>query len=1293
MLPNVILNMERALTIEGILEHYKARAAREQGMGESLTRYFCPLRRCQGDKRPHFIVDKSKAVDQYGKPIDFDHHVNKSVVVRYHWRCEHSHTEGYGTIALMAAIIGLPSDLNRLSRDQWVKLLIAAHDVCGVPCTELEPNNRNGWLLEYASTKQWSIRLADDFTPEALRLLAVAGMEGIPTERMVDEMHQMFGLWQVEKYTTSGCYPSSDHTAAAFKSYERRAHALFPMFAFCYDYETGLPLTDNPEKREDPWVARIVMPAFLRQPGEDFDWRADFWTAFGTDDAKGAVREFRRRFPIYGDVVAMECSRITKPEELTPEAARTQMKVSDADDDTSSTTMYASDIVSYYETGEILVTKKEEEVTTPNEKGKEKTEIKPVDMLPWEVKLNKCVLMKSPLDAVSAYLWLNYPRMRLPKGFHQNNYWHVVWLAHDSMQLNIFENNLLRRVANDTFELFGNERAEIALANTNALRYNYLRLCMLPTSMSEMDVVDSGIGVPHTPHTPIDYFRYYDPTMDELARNMLIVGSDVGVKSLMLQKELNGSSELKPFTKQEKNKKKAGQKNYTYEVNLTAAWQMMANNGYCRSLIKGSRNTIGQCYRIDGHFVYELDPDSVMADMRHSLEDYAKDNAVDPEDAEMMMNAMLRCKDLQYSKNITKLPLMAMPRSESYGPELDYFFFRNGAVEITPSSIRFRAYDDLPFLVYRTQVLPWDYQQPFYGNRSPIHIERNKEYVERLEAYEKARRVGELSSSELMAMKQELDDYGIVHQWDIQIKPTDDYDERIIVPSSIRNDKDHNQWLCWWPILRLLRCFANENWADEEAGRYTDADRQVLVARIANMMYTIGRALYRYKGKSQVMPYFLENTVSREGKAEGGSGKSTLVQQMFSFVRGVCNVEAKNMSMGDDFAKNFANFQFHVEDVVHIEDFPKLPIDRLFNYATSKFKIKRLYEEPQEISHDEAPQIVITSNFMVQATDDSTLGRVQFAGMSHYFSRYIPVLNKPGRSFDTIWPDFTFKPTEMSLEERSQVIFTFAKCVQFCIRCELVGTRPAVPGSNLLERLSRTEMGDSFYDWFTAFLTREYIYNVPIAINEIFNEYRRYLDPSKARMEMVSRTKFYENLQKYCAKPAHGVAFMPIKPFLSSSEVSRSRKKVEDGSEKSYLRKGSSWFTRAFIDDKGRVHYARVLSKNAGEGSVTGGAVWFSRRGQEPKSSDEFLSMLSAFDLAPDPEPILDENEQPITEDIYSQWTMLNTEEEAEIIRKAGGVRRSVVIPAATAVSPATPVTGSGVTGGEVAPGQDDLPF
>ena len=1292
--------MERALTLEGILEHYKARAAREQGMGESVTRYFCPLRRCQGDKRPHFIVDKGKAIDQYGKPIDFTHHVNKSVVVRYHWRCEHSHTEGYGTMSLMAAILGFPSDLSRLSRDQWVKLITAARDVCGVPCTELEPNNRNGWLLEYAPTQQWSIRLADDFTPEAMRLLAVDGMEGIDTETIIDEMHQMFGLWQVEKYTTAGCYPSSDHTAAAFKSYERRAHALFPVFAFCYDCETGLPLTENPEKREEPWVARIVMPAFLRQPGEDFDWRADFWTAFGTDDARGTVQEFRRRFPIYGDVVAMECSRIAKPDELTPEAARSQMKVSDVEDDKSQTAMYASDIVSYYETGETLVTQKEQEVTTTNEKGKEKTEIKPVPMEPWEVKLNKCVLMKSPLDAVTAYLWLNYPRMRLPKGLHQNNYWHVAWLAHDSMQLNIFENNQLRRVANDTFELFGNERAEIALANTNALRYNYLRLCMLPTLMSEMKPVDSGLGIQHVPHTPIDFFRYYELTTDEQARNMLIVGREVGAKAVMLQRELVSSSAMRPFTQVPKKKKSPGEKSYTYDINMNSAWQMMSNKGYCRALLPNKkRDTIGQCYRIDGHFIYELNADSVMADMRKSLEDYAKDNAVDSEDAEMMLNAMLRCKDLQYSRNITRLPLIAMPEDDSYSSHLDYIFLHNGALQVTPESILFKKYADLDFLIYRSMVLPFDYVQPFVS-KAPISCNMSEEFIVLQQQYELLRKDVNASTDQLFDLKRRLQDKSVVGRWDLRIVPTEaEIDDRIVVPKTILADTKHNEWLRWWPFLRLLRCMANEHFAEEEAGRFVESDYRELNARILNLCFTIGTSLLRDRSV-QYMPFFLENTVDREGKAQGGSGKSVLVEHFFKFVRFVCNVNAKDLKETGDFARNFANFIAHHHSVVHFEDLPKMHIDPFFNYATGTFVSRSLFENPVEIGHKRSPVLVFTSNFMVQSTDESSLGRVQFGGVSHYFCREVAMMNKDGRRLDTIMPDIHINADQSDFgtvyddDQRSQIIYTLAWCMQFAMRCRNMNIQIPVPGSDLLERLSRTEMGDSFYDWFTNFLQKPHIYNVPIAINEIFNSYRAYLDPSKARIEQVSRTRFYENMQKYCAKPAHGVLFMPIKPYLTTSEQNRSKKKSDDGTEKSYLRKYSSWLTRSFLDDQGRVHHARVLSKNAGASAATGGAVWFSQRGKEPKDADEFRQMVDAFLQAPDPEPILDADEQPITEAVYGQWTMLNTEEEAEIIRKAGGVRRPVAIPAATPATPiTTPVTGSGVTGGEVAPGQDDLPF
>lgn len=1263
MLPNIIQDIERDLTLEMVLAHYKAGRS-ERNEGGQVVRYFCPFKRCRGDRRPHFIVDSGKAVDGYGKKIDFSRHVNQDVVVRRFWKCEQSRISGYGTISLVAAVNGFPVEHERLSRAQWARIIRECGDILGKPCKELDTDAVNGWLFENAGQRQWSIRIADGFTPEAMTALSLGGFEGLEADIMARHLHEDLGLWQVEKYLMA-------QSSEGGRSYERRAHALFPIFAFCYDFETGEPLCQNPEKRKEKWVARIVMPAFVRIKGEDFDWKSDFWTVFCSDSVTEDLYDFKMRVSVFGDATAMA---VTRSRDALAEARPT---------------------------GEEVATTKEVEETTTNEKGKEVKVIVDVELDPDEVRLNKCVLCCKPLDGVSAYMWLNYPRWRFTdhktgeckSHTYRNSYWHVAWLRGSDMVLNVWENAQLQTIATDTFELFGNDRSEISAANNNAMRFPYLRLCFLPTAMGQMDPVDSGFGKRHVPHTPRDFFRYYEPTLDELTRNMLVVGSSAGVKALLLQKELNGSSAFKPFTQVPKKKPVPGQKKYSYELNLAACWQMMQNKGYCRALKAAKkRDTIGQAYRIDGHFIYELDPASVMADMRKSLEDYAKDFATDVEDAEMMMNAMLKCKDLQNERNITKLPLVSMPKSESYGPELDYFFFRNGALEITPKSISFHKYEDLDFLVYRSQVLPFDYHTPFFGNSSPISITQSKEYTDMEDELRGLQKRDDIPSDVIFDKKRRLKDFSVVGRWNIDIAPTEPLDPRIVVPRTIKEDNDHNQWLRWWPFLRLLRCFANEDFAEEEAGRFTDADRRALTARMANLMFTIGRCIFRYRGGGvQYMPYFLENKVDREGRAQGGSGKSTLIETFVPFVRNVCNVNGKDISTNGDFAKNFSNFVRHQHDVVHIEDFPKMPIDPLFNYASGSFRSRSLFENPEEIEHDEAPNIVITSNFMVQSTDESALGRVQFGGMSHYFSREVAVMNKEGRRLDTVMPDMVLsgKPEVWDDEQRGQIIYTLAKCLQFCMVCTGLHVQVAVPGSELLVRLSRTELGDSFYDWFTNFLEKPYIYNAPIAINEIFNDYRRYLDPSKARVDNVSRTKFYENMQKYCAKPAHGVLFMPIKPLLSASEVNRTRKKSEDGTEKSYLRKGCSWLTRTFVDAEGRVHRARVLSKNAGDGSVTGGAVWFSKAGAEPKDAEELQKMLDAFMAAPDPEPVCDENDNPITAEQYKDWTMLNTDEEAETIRKAGGVRRAG-FPAA--VSSPLPSPASEVKTGEAAM-EEPLPF
>lgn len=1276
MLPNIIADIERGMTLEDVLNHYHAKEASSQQAESSRRRYFCPFGRCAGDRQPHFIIDHDRLVDGYGKRLGKGH-INKDTVVMKYWRCEHTRTEGYGVVALVAAIHGFPSDRALLTRDQWVTVIRKCADIKGIPAKELADDARNGWLMVNPPRPQWSICLADDFTPEAFTALSLDGMDGVGAKTIIDLLHHELGMWQVEKYIMAGCYPDGDHSSTdLFKSYERRAHALFPIFAFCYDYDTGAVLAENPEKRTDKWVARIIMPAFVRQRGEDFDWRHDFWTVFNSDDVKEDLKEWRKSHSLFGDEVA----RVTY------------------------TTRRAADAVRYSRSLEEVVSTCE----VKDEANSTKTDIvfKPVPLPPDEVRLGKLVLCSDPLDAVTSYLWLNYPRLRFtdPKTwecgseYYRNDFWHVAWLAGPDKLLNIFDNNKLRVIATDTFELFGNDRSEISAANTNSLRYNYLRLCMLPTAINTMDAVDSGFGKRHIPHTPRDFFRYYAPTLDEQARNMLDVDTNVGVKALMLQKELNGSSALRPFTQVPKKKKRAGEKEYTYELNMNAAWQMMLNKGYCRSLLPNKkRDTIGQCYRIDGHFVYELDPVSVMADMRKSLEDYAKDNAHgDTEDIEMMMNAMLRCKDLQYERNITKLPLMPMPKSESYGIDLDYFFFRNGALEITSKSIRFRRYEELDFLVYQSEVLPWDFEMPFYGSRSPITIRQSAEYDRLLKEYENARREDRLSSEELWDLKQRLQDFALVGRWEILITPTDKtVDNRLVVPKKILDDEAHNEWLRWWPFLRLLRCFANEDFALEEAGKFTDTDRQVLMARMANLMFTLGRCVWRWRGV-QYMPYFLENTVDREGKAQGGSGKSVLLEHFVAFVRYVCNVNGKEIRDNGDFGRYFSNYVHHKHVVVHIEDFPRMPIDPLFNYASGKFISRALFENKVEIEHEESPNIVISSNYVVQSTDESALGRVQFGGMSHYFSREVAVLNKEGRRLDTIMPDIVIngKPWQYSIEQSSQIIYVFAKCLQFCMMCTQAGVQVAVPGTSLLERISRTELGDTFYDWFTNFLDKPHVYNVPLSINEMFNDYRTYYDPSKARFDSVSRTKFYEGMQKYCAKPAHGVLFMPIKSFLSQSELSRSNRsstrRSDDATLKSYLRKGASWFTRTFVDKDGKVHRARVLSKNAGDGSVTGGAIWLSKRGHEPKDADEMQRMIEAFMAAPDPEPVLDENDQPVTEAQYSEWTMLNTEEEAEIIRKSGGVRRPAVSAATQVAEASVPVPRQT---GEAEIVQEELPF
>ena len=1270
MLPQTLIDFERKLTIEDILQHYKAGKAQSQS-GTDCTRYFCPFARCQGDRVPHFVVEHNKVKTFVAHRNDAAHGGIAEVVRMEHWRCDRSHIDGYGVVSLVAAIKGLEVDPQRRSRDEWMQVLNELKSIGGWPVVETDDANRNGILLENRGQSQWRVTLADGFTPEAFYALGIDQLQGVDPEKVVRMMQQKFGLYQVEKYIMPQGYPNGGD-----KSYERRATALFPIFALCYDLESGLPLSRRPAANSR-YVARIVMPNFVRIPGTDFDWRSDFWCVVGSDNHVAEYHDFRSANHLFGDVDAM-----------------TVMQTQDA--------KAVADAI-----GEEVKLQKEEmqEVDVLDRKGmptgKTKMELQSIDLETDEIRLNKCVLVRTPLDGIAAYLHLNYPRIRMTNDEgdcmsrkYANSFWHVAWLRGADMELNTLESMLLRRVATDTFELFGNDRSEICQANNNAIRNNELRMCLLPTSMSEMSAVDGGAGRRYTPHSPIDFFRYYEPTDNEKARNMLIIGRDYGIKAIMLQKELNVSSKLEPFTRKPKAKHNPGEKPYEYQLNMAAAWRMMVNAGYCRSIPQGSRSLVGECHRVDGHFVYDLEPEDVMVAMQNMLLDYIKDNAHDdPVDAEMMSNQVLNSKAFAYTTHVTQLPILQMPSSDSYGPDIDYLFYRNGALEITPHGTVFRQYSDIDFLVYRSHIIPIDYHRPYNGV-DPIQIGENPEYVRMEQDYEKARQSGTLTDDELTAMRQKIRDFGQLNRWQISITPTEaKIDPRIVVGRRVMEDTAHNEWLRYWPVLRILRCFANEDWAKEEDGKFTDLDRQTLNARMANIFYAIGCCLCRYRGIDQLIPYFLENAVDKEGKAQGGSGKTTLCKLMFPFVRHVCQVSGKNLDKSSDFGTNFTSYVHNHHNIIYIDDYENSDFKKLYTYANGDVTIRYMYKQEVTIPSSESPKICITSNYMVKSTDESSLGRIIFAGMSRYFHRSVEEMGKEGRGIDSIAPGF-FIPDDIRKfpeEWANQIIHTFASCMRLYMMASARRCKITSPGSNLLERISRTELGDTFYDWAQNFFCRDYIYNVPIAINEIFAEYRDYMDPSKARFEMVSRTKFYENLQKYCATPGNGVSFMPIRPFLSASDFNRSSTtRPKNGTEKSYLRKGSAWLTRKFADPDGHLHYVRVLSKNAGKDPKTGGAVWFSRRGEEPKDELDMKRMIDEFMAAPDPAPIIDEDGNPVLSPAEN-WQLLNTDEEAKLIREAGGVRR-IFATQSQPQSSSTQSASTTTTPGE-APPNDDLPF
>ena len=1139
--------------------------------------------------------------------------------------------QGYGAMSLVARLMGVPNDAANRRR-----IIGTICTVCDIRAPWLADECRNGVTTLVNGQKEVTVTVADEFSVEALQAMgcrvervyretsagkriAVTTADGKPVFRYSfgadfgkqgvreanfdpTDLHRTFGLYEVASYTTKQFWHEGQQV-----SKERKSHPLFPIFAI-------VRTAADEEGTERQW-GEVIQPEWHGNEGKGCERSRFVYYAQGLD-------AFRANSPIMGD-----------------EVVRLMLTGSNA-----------VEAVEQCATGEVLVTTKM--VDSTDENGKKTQE--EVDLKPEEVRLTNVAIFADALDAVCAYYALNSVSRTHKYNPHVKDiFYHCAWPLDGDKSLQGFGMAELKRIATNRYLMFGSD----TLGKRNAFRickqHTAVRMATLPDRLAEYHRVYRGDRLQAATDIRAFFTSYRLTEEEQMAYD--------GDLALLFLSFFTKALPIEPLVYKPTIDKKTGAvKDYEYRVDSACLWPFMATEGYCREVNPNSSNIIGRYIKIDGCFVKELDAKSIVAAAQDALKDYAQRmSRPGTEDYRKMVNAIITSRDILESK-ASNLPVMSIDYRSGYGPKIDHFFYRNGALRITPDEIKLIPYNQVDFCVDKGEILPFDFQMPCAKGEEPFSITENPEYAERVATLEAHRRdTDNYTQAQLQEEERELQVWAQMNRWQFDFRG--------------RAVKD------WWTPLQVLRCFANEEHEEEarlqrDGQEFSDDQERALRARMANLIYSLGRPLFRYRGGgSSYMPYITENRTNGNNRAEGGSGKSLFVNVFMGCSGKVYRVNSRNLRPDSDITLMLDKYEPRTHRVVHWEDWPNgIKIDPLYNYVTSGFEFRQRHKDTIRVPLAESPGHVITSNFQQTYEDPSSSGRVVPTGFSHRFNRGDVRKNKPQQKVSDVMPGLRDEPEEMSIELRSQIGYINALAVQFCMKT----TERVLPPMGELNRRSQTkQMGDVFVEWAEEFFSKEHVFLCPIDINTIFTEYIERCESSEDKKNKFSKATFRSKVEEYCGDQG----------YVCNPAVCLGGKAP---SKKSYMRV-KAWVKSVYFDDESV--WGPGKRKPIRELRQSDSCLFFVKSETEANAltEEDIKRLRKEYYAKPDPDPCIDpETGQPyvLTDDEKLDW-------EIYMLKKQGNYAKASRLDAERNGVPDKHTHTPKHKTGEAEIRQEDLPF
>ena len=876
-----------------------------------------------------------------------------------------------------------------------------------------------------------------------------------------------------------------------------------------------------------------------------------------------------------------------------------------------------------YEQNEYIATEREEYVQQIDEKTgepKNKWELEPVEIPKGERKVQNIVFCDTPQDAIATYYTVrNYEITKLRNLDSSNNrdtesskysFFHTcfscgrnayyVWehgaWAQRNLDFSPVWAKKMSRFAERPIILFPQSRKRQFQAFAIVRSFRQLALAMLPEQFKQEQYQVRRWFYGHRPNTVRDFILNYQmsptdraayPSLEAMFLRVLTSALTVTPLERKVKRDRNGAI-----------KKDGG---IYYQIDQARIWQYML----CVGIFRGTDPSLGAS--AGWNFVLRssdnpaivriISEKEVIGTIKQRLDDYAKVNHTDPEDYALMRSCINGAKELTIAA-LSSLPLVNL-NYDHYGKDYSYFFFKNKALFIPKSgNIRLVDYSDLDFDIDAECVRDFNMELPSQHFPMPT-----------------LNPAAESHTAKVSEMADALDDEG-----------NHLYTQHQIAQARAKNVEWQrmNRYLVDWQgmtnaqlpaAVRIIQNIANVKW--ELMDEYSHdgipippAVIQTMNAHYANFVFCIGLLCWGFRGATYDCAFYvLEDTVADNNTAQGGSGKSMLIETFLRQAVNIMNVDAKSVDRPDDMKFLLNSFLPHRFRAIHWEDTPNnFPIKKLYNFVSNGIAIEQKGIDKVAYNRNVSPAHVATSNYPIPDTDNSTLGRFCFVPISDRYCRQNTLKNTAARRIEE--KGFNPDSSLMALYLRRQMAYFCALSVQFTMNVEDIVSAPV---DNIKQRSLIKGLTENFVNWANSFFSQEVVFGILHDYNSLWEEYKRdFCDASEDASKKYSLKAFKEKVQEYIAN--YAIVSNPTHLLVNKKDVDNKCFHL------------TTWCTQGYFterdwegDDTVSPKYIRIQK------STQNGVVFYRQSDEVPLDYKTFLGQHQQWLQRPDPLAIIDE--------------------------------------------------------------------